>query len=79
MRHYPPRKPRTGNTSWNGTRDRATQARFRKAIIARDGFKCWECGKLPTPADPLQAHHVTATDGRLLCREHHKEADDHAR
>jgi hypothetical protein len=48
-------------------------------LIQRDGLRCWECGALPTAGDRLQAHHVTETDGRLLCREHHKEVDDHAR
>ena len=75
MRHYPPRKA-TGNTSWNGTRDRATQARFRKALLARDGARCWNCGAIDVE---LQAHHTCDTDGRLLCRPCHKEADPNAR
>ncbi len=80
MRHYPPRKVQSvAGGSGYGSRDRALQARFRKHLIERDGQRCWECGKLPTQADPLFAHHATETDGRLLCREHHKEVDDHAR
>ena len=75
MRHYPPRKA-SGNTSWNGTRDRATQARFRRMLLQRDGHTCQSCGA--TNVD-LQAHHDSAVDGRLLCRPCHKEADPNAR
>ncbi len=76
MRHYPPRAPRTGNTSWNGTRDRAEQARFRKRLIQRDGPMCRRCQAFGVP---LQAHHVTATDGVMLCQPCHKAVDPQAR
>lgn len=81
IRHYPPRRPKAAKnpSGWGGTRDRAEQARFRRMLIERDGFRCWTCGVAPTNADPLQAHHVTDTDGRLLCREHHRAVDPYAR
>lgn len=65
----------TTATGW-GKRDRSAQARFRAMLIARDGLRCNDCGAHDIP---LQAHHDTATDGRLLCSACHKEADDHAR
>lgn len=66
----------TGNTSWNGTRDRAEQRRFRRMLIDRDGLRCRGCGATGVP---LQAHHDTPTDGRLLCDDCHTTADPHAR
>jgi len=65
-----------GNTSWSGGRDRAKQQRFRTMLIQRDGPLCQACGAFGVP---LQAHHDTATDGRLLCVPCHREVDDHAR
>lgn len=69
--------PRTGNTSWNGNRDRDTQRRFRRMLIERDGLICQGCGATGVP---LEAHHDTPVDGRLLCKAKcHKAADPHAR
>jgi 5-methylcytosine-specific restriction endonuclease McrA len=77
MRHYPPKAPRIpGGTSWNGTRDRAIQARFRRYLLARDGPHCQACGVGDVE---LQAHHDTPSDGRMLCRPCHKEVDENAR
>lgn len=80
MRHYPPRK--TGpHTGWSPNRDRAAQASFRKALIKRSGGTCEYPGC--TTTTHLQAHHDRAGydqgAGRLLCREHHKAEDPHAR
>lgn len=76
MRHYPPRKPATGNTSWNGTRDRATQARFRRMLIQRDGPVCRRCHVFGVE---LQAHHTSEHDGMMLCRPCHRQVDANAR
>ena len=65
-----------GDTSWGGGRDRATQRRFRAMLMRRDGAHCRLCGMTGVA---LQAHHDTATDGRMLCNACHREVDDHAR
>jgi hypothetical protein len=63
------------------TRDRAAQARFRNLLIQRSGGQCEYPGC--TITTELQAHHdragYNAQCGRLLCREHHKAEDPHAR
>lgn len=68
--------PPAGDTSWNGNRDRDTQRRFRRMLIERDGLRCRDCGAVDVPLD---AHHDTATDGRLLCQDCHIANDPHAR
>lgn len=80
MKHYPPRK--TGpHTGWSPGRDRAAQARFRKALIKRSGGQCEHPGCTTTTG--LQAHHDRAGydpgAGRLLCTTHHKAEDPYAR
>jgi hypothetical protein len=59
-----------------GNRDRAAQARFRRALIAATGLVCQGCGRTDVP---LQAHHTSATTGLLLCDDCHADRDDHAR
>lgn len=83
MRHYPPRIT-NGNTSWNGRRDRAAQARFRKAVLRRDAFTCQHCGHHDPTGEAFDAHHVqpgyTAECGITLCRGTcHKHYDPYAR
>lgn len=70
--------PRTGRnpTSWGHGRDRTIQAQFRRMLIARDGLRCRACGATRVP---LAAHHDTASDGRLLCNDCHREVDPYAR
>ena len=81
MRHYPPRRegPHTG---WSPGRDRAKQAKFRAALIARSGGYCERCGASPG-SGPMQAHHTqpgyTPDCGLLLCRPCHRLEDPHAR
>lgn len=75
MRRYPAPKPVQGNSGWSG-RDRAAQRTFRRMLIERDGLRCKDCG---ATSMPLQAHHQTAVDGRLLCDVCHMSADAQAR
>lgn len=73
--------------SWNGTRDRAAQRRFRNAVLARDAHRCryrLENGARCPATRNLQAHHLTPgtwdpAHGITLCREHHRAIDRHAR
>jgi len=73
-------------TSWNGTRDRAAQQRFRDALLERAGHQCEYVvagQRCPVTRD-LQAHHTQPGNpdpslGRLLCRTHHRAVDRHAR
>jgi hypothetical protein len=86
MRHYPPLKPRNPSGHWTTHRDRATQARFRAALIQRAGLRCeWtdHSGRCGTTLG-LQAHHTQPGNndpatGLLLCTTHHKAVDPHAR
>jgi hypothetical protein len=86
MRHYPPRSPRSTHGHWTTTRDRATQATFRAALIKRAGMRCeWADtnGRCPRTTG-LQAHHTQPGNndpatGLLLCQAHHKTLDPHAR
>jgi hypothetical protein len=81
MRRYPPivQGPHTG---WSPQRDRAAQARFRKALIRRSCGRC-EWPGCTTPHDRPQAHHdragYTPDCGRYLCWTHHKHEDPYAR
>jgi hypothetical protein len=45
--------------------NRADQAKFRAMLLARDPHVCAVCGRAGVP---LQAHHITVTDGVLLCQ-----------
>jgi hypothetical protein len=71
----------TGNTSWNGTRDRATQAAFRKRVLKAAGNRCQAVtnGHRCTMTTNLHAHHIDQYTGVALCRTHHRQADRHAR
>lgn len=86
MRHFPPRIAPTGNTGWNGKRDRATQARFRRQVLAAAGDRCQyvQDGVRCAATHELQAHHTEPGNddpvtGVALCRLHHRAVDCHAR
>lgn len=77
-----------GNTSWNGTRDRSEQRRFRNAVLEHAGYRCQHqtdghrCNVINV--SDLQAHHTIPGNnhpatGLALCREHHRAADPRAR
>lgn len=77
-----------GNTSWGNRRDRAAQARFRREV---GNLFAWQCAAIVDGArcdvrEPaqLQAHHTQPGNddpetGVLLCKEHHRAVDPHAR
>jgi len=74
----------TSHTGWTPTRNRAAQARFRKAVLARDGYRCVICGE----TRDLRAAHIVSvsrggsydpSNGRSLCGVHDRESDRHAR
>lgn len=76
----------TGNTSWNGTRDRTAQRRFRQAVMQNAGHQCQATtnGQRCHGTTNLQAHHLqpgdhNPTTGVALCRYHHRLLDPHAR
>lgn len=69
-----PQRPK--NAHWSKDRDSTTQSRFRSMLIRRDGLRCARCLAVDVP---LQAHHDTPTDGRLLCKDCHKAVDPQAR
>lgn len=86
MRHFPPRIAPTGNTSWNGRRDRAAQARFRRQVLNGASWRCQyvEYGLRCAATTDLQAHHTQAGNddpatGIALCRLHHRTVDPYAR
>jgi hypothetical protein len=95
MRNYPPRAPQNPAGHWTARRDRATQARFRTAVLARAGGRCQYVEPLDHGLDPvfhlrcsattdLQAHHSVPGDddpatGIALCRTHHRAVDPYAR
>lgn len=65
------------NPAERSGRDRAAHDRFAKAVKARDGGRCVECGS----AQGVVAHHVVPlmeggthelANGATLCAEHHK-------
>lgn len=80
-----PDRPR--NAHWSKDRDRAAQARFRKAVLARDGNQCTRCGHYDPTGKSLIAHHDTPgydpSCGRTLCNRNandcHGAIDAHAR
>lgn len=56
-----------------------SQAEFRAAVLAKDGYRCQNCGKLG-PANLLEAHHViwlsnsgehNVDNGQCLCKDCH--------
>jgi len=74
------------STSWNGTRDRTAQARFRKAVMTHAGAQCQalEHGRRCSVTRNLQAHHTQPGNhdpatGVALCQAHHRKYDKHAR
>lgn len=82
MRNYPPRAPQNPDGHWSPNRDRATQARFRRHVLANAGHCCQHQGCAVTTG--LQAHHTQAGNndpdtGLALCRVHHRAIDPYAR
>lgn len=81
MKRYPP--PKQGpHTGWSPNRDRAAQAKVRKLRLRVANGRC-EIQGCETPVDRLQFHHDRAgydiNSGRILCHQHHKQADKYAR
>ena len=73
----------TTHTGRSPTRDRGKQARFRKAVLARDGYRCVICGE----TRDLRAAHIVPlsqgggydpSEGRTLCRRHDMQSDRYA-
>lgn len=58
---------RAKNARWSKDRDGAAQARFRAAVLARDGYRCTRCGHHDPSGRSLDAHHVSRTEGVTLC------------
>jgi hypothetical protein len=76
----------SSGASWNGTRDREAQRRFRAAVFAAAGGICQgiDGGVRCRSRIGLQAHHTRPGDdnpatGLLLCRPCHRAADRMAR
>lgn len=82
----------TLGTGWGQGRDRAAQDRFRRAVLARDGFRCTyvdpRTGERCEATQGLQAAHIIplahggtneAANGETLCRPHHRLTDPKAR
>lgn len=75
-----------GNTSYNGMRDRRTQAIFSAAVRARAGNRCEhrKDGVRCAAVRELEAHHIEPGNedpamGVLLCGTHHGAVDPYAR
>jgi predicted SprT family Zn-dependent metalloprotease len=49
---------------------RAEQAKFRKALLAAEGHRCFYCG---ATHKPVQAHHITRTAGHMVCQSCHNQ------
>jgi len=76
---------------WSPHRDRASQSKFRTAVLKRDGRQCRALladGRRCPVAIDLRAHHLlplskggnySPANGLTLCKRHDKEADHHAR
>jgi hypothetical protein len=82
VRHYPPIHARHPNGHWTTNRNRATQARFRAAVLNTAHGCCQYQGCAVTTG--LQAHHTQPGNddpetGLALCRAHHRMIDPHAR
>jgi predicted restriction endonuclease len=80
------RRRALGTTGWGDGRDRSAQAKFRREVIALYGMRCGAIhnGVRCTATTDLQAHHTQPgnndpTTGVMLCREHHRIVDKHAR
>lgn len=74
-----PTHSRPKNAPWSNGRNRQDQERFRRAVLARDGWRCTRCAS----RTQLVAHHVRpgydVSDGITLCEDCHREVDHHAR
>ena len=70
---------RPRNAPWSKDRDRKAQHEFRKAVLARDGYRCTRCAS----TGPLVAHHVRpgydVSAGVTLCESCHRSVDSKAR
>lgn len=77
-------------TGWSPNRDSAKQARFRKAVLARDGHRCvrFVRGRRCTETTNLRAAHLKPLaeggsyhpdNGATLCAKHDCESDPYAR
>jgi predicted restriction endonuclease len=80
------RRRAQGKAGWGDGRDRATQARFRREVIALYGEQCGAIhnGARCTVTSDLQAHHTRPGNndpatGVMLCAQHHRMVDKHAR
>jgi hypothetical protein len=77
---------RGANAHWSKGRDRTAQDKFRKALIRMYGMRCAAVvdGVRCPVTTGLQAHHTQPGNddprtGALLCTEHHRAVDAHAR
>lgn len=79
LKPCPDHPERPTGSSWSPDRNRAAQARFRTAVLTRDGHRCTRCGA----TDQLVAHHdrpgMTPDCGRTLCTDCHTAVDNNAR
>lgn len=73
-------------TSWNGRRDRGTQAVFRRHVLAAAGGRCQgieldgtRCVETEGQAHHLEPGNDDPATGAFLCRRHHRLVDEHAR
>lgn len=86
------RHKRDPNAHWSPSRDRQTQARFRKLVLANAGDRCEfieGVARCPVHGPKnLRACHIVPlskgggnhpSNGRALCRVHDKETDPYAR
>jgi hypothetical protein len=87
-RHKP--KPLPRRPQWSKHRDSVRQARFRKAVLARDGNRCRHCGSkedlrachYPIPLrafDPDDADAYNPKYGITLCKLCDRRTDQYAR
>jgi 5-methylcytosine-specific restriction endonuclease McrA len=70
---------RDRNAPWSEGRSSTDQGRFRRAVLALDGFTCRRCGHHDPSGRSLQAHHVSPERGVTLCRDCHRAVDGNAR
>lgn len=84
VKRYPPRPPAHPGGHRSPNRDRVAQARFRRAVLARDGGACVECGSTVD----VRACHLTpvrdggsydVSNGVTRCKYHDQATDPYAR